>query len=77
MLSFVFEFIPDGRGTKMSQQNPDLEKQNFATLPTGKNEDVEFSEEQADDADRIALKRVEEADARAQAGATQQAQRLF
>ncbi|MFC4811330.1 YfhD family protein [Paenibacillus sp. GCM10023250] len=53
-----------------------LEKQNFGNLPIGKNEDVEFSEEQADDADRIAMKRAEDADARAQAKATQQAQRL-
>ncbi|MBO7746483.1 YfhD family protein [Paenibacillus sp. MWE-103] len=54
-----------------------LEKQNFGDLPIGKNEDVEFSEEQADDADRIAMKRAEEADARAQAKSTQQAQRLL
>nr|WP_239565812.1 YfhD family protein [Paenibacillus sacheonensis] len=54
-----------------------LEKQNFGNLPIGKNEDVEFSEEQADNADLIAMKRAEEADARAQAGASQQAQRLL
>ncbi|QHT60273.1 YfhD family protein [Paenibacillus lycopersici] len=54
-----------------------LEKQNFGNLPIGKNEDVEFSAEQADEADRIAMKRAQEADARAQANATQQAQRLL
>ncbi|WP_318653412.1 YfhD family protein [Paenibacillus rhizovicinus] len=54
-----------------------LKKQNFANLPIGKNEDVEFAEEQADEADRIAMKRAEEADARAQANASQQAQRLL
>ncbi|NBD22879.1 YfhD family protein [Paenibacillus glycinis] len=59
----------------MSDKN--LEKQNFAELPIGKNEDVEFSEEQADDADKVAMKRAEEADARAQAHASQQAQRLL
>ena len=35
----------------------DLEKQNFAELPIGKNEDVEFSEELADDADKEAKQR--------------------
>jgi YfhD-like protein len=55
----------------------DLKKQNFGNLPIGKNEDVEFSEEQADEADRVAMKRAEDADARAQAKASQQAQRLL
>ncbi|AZN40434.1 YfhD family protein [Paenibacillus albus] len=45
-------------------QNQDLEKVNFAELPTGKNEDVEFSEELADEADRVAQQRAAEADAR-------------
>ncbi|WP_219836284.1 YfhD family protein [Paenibacillus sp. R14(2021)] len=61
----------------MSNRDLDLEKQNFANLPIGKNEDVEFSEENADDADRIAMKRAEEADARVQTNAKAQAQRLL
>ncbi|SDW89239.1 YfhD family protein [Paenibacillus sp. CF384] len=48
----------------MSDQ--DLEKQNFAELPIGKNEDVEFAEELADEADKKAMQRAAEADARAQ-----------
>ncbi|REE93075.1 YfhD-like protein [Paenibacillus taihuensis] len=47
-------------------QNQDPEKVNFADLPIGKNEDVEFSEELADEADRVAQQRAAEADARAQ-----------
>ncbi|MCA0754609.1 YfhD family protein [Paenibacillus sp. N4] len=41
-----------------------MEKVNFAELPVGKNEDVEFSEELADEADRIAAERAAAADAR-------------
>ena len=41
-----------------------MEKQNFGNLPVGKNEDVEFSEELADEADRKAAQRAAEADAR-------------
>lgn len=41
-----------------------LEKQNFGNLPIGKNEDVEFSEELADEADRIAAERAAAADER-------------
>ncbi|WP_169081984.1 YfhD family protein [Paenibacillus sp. PL91] len=41
-----------------------LEKQNFGILPVGKNEDVEFSEELADEADRNAAQRAAAADAR-------------
>ncbi|RAP76736.1 YfhD family protein [Paenibacillus montanisoli] len=48
----------------MSEQ--DLTKQNFAELPIGKNEDVEFSEELADEDDKKAMQRAAEADARAQ-----------
>ncbi|MBP3966175.1 MULTISPECIES: YfhD family protein [Paenibacillus] len=48
----------------MSDQ--DLEKQNFAELPIGKNEDVEFSAELADEEDKKAMQRAAEADARAQ-----------
>ncbi|SEN08233.1 YfhD family protein [Paenibacillus sp. OV219] len=47
-------------------KDQDLEKVNFAELPIGKNEDVEFSEELADDADRVAQQRAAEADARAE-----------
>ncbi|MFD0586719.1 YfhD family protein [Paenibacillus sp. GCM10027627] len=43
-----------------------LDKINFAQLPIGKNEDVEFSEELADDADRKAQQRANEADERAE-----------
>ncbi|MBB3108967.1 hypothetical protein FHS18_001019 [Paenibacillus phyllosphaerae] len=39
---------------------------NHSNLPIGKNEDVEFSEELADEADREAMKRAEAADARAE-----------
>lgn len=42
----------------------DLEKVNFGDLPIGKNEDVEFAEEEADEADRKALQRAAEADSR-------------
>ncbi|MFX3633695.1 MAG: YfhD family protein [Candidatus Pristimantibacillus sp.] len=42
------------------------EKQNFGNLPVAKNEDVEFSEELADEADLQAAKRAAEADQRAQ-----------
>lgn len=41
-----------------------MEKVNFAELPDGKNEDVEFSEELADEADRKAAERAAAADAR-------------
>ncbi|MCU6707655.1 YfhD family protein [Paenibacillus sp. J5C_2022] len=44
----------------------DMENINFAQLPIAKNEDVEFSEEAADNADRIAQQRAEAADRRAQ-----------
>ncbi|GKU79734.1 YfhD family protein [Paenibacillus sp. L3-i20] len=50
----------------MTNDNKDLEKQNFAELPIGKNEDVEFSEELADEADRKAHQRANEADQRAE-----------
>jgi len=48
-----------------NEQN-ELEHQNFGVLPVGQNEDVEFAEELADDADNQALKRAAEADQRAQ-----------
>ncbi|MCR2803198.1 YfhD family protein [Paenibacillus soyae] len=45
-----------------------MEKVNFGDLPAddqdGKVEDVEFSEELADEADRVAMKRAAEADSR-------------
>ncbi|WP_138753321.1 YfhD family protein [Paenibacillus sinopodophylli] len=47
----------------MTEQNS-LEKENFGNLPVGQNEDVEFSEELADEADRKAAQRAAEADAR-------------
>ncbi|CAM4310654.1 YfhD family protein [Paenibacillus alkaliterrae] len=47
----------------MADKN-DLENQNFAELPIGKNEDVEFSEELADEADRKAAERAAAADRR-------------
>ncbi|WP_263575596.1 YfhD family protein [Paenibacillus vietnamensis] len=47
----------------MNEKNS-MEKVNFAELPVGKNEDVEFSEELADEADRIAAERAAAADAR-------------
>lgn len=48
----------------MADKN-DLEKQNFAELPIGQNEDIEFSEELADEADRKAQQRAKAADQRA------------
>lgn len=42
----------------------DMEKINFAQLPVAKNEDVEFSEELADEADREAARRAAAADQR-------------
>ena len=42
-----------------------LEKINFAELPIGQNEDVEFSEELADEDDRKAQQRARAADERA------------
>jgi hypothetical protein len=47
----------------MTDQN-NLEKQNFGNLPAGQNEDVEFSEELADEADRKAAQRAAAADER-------------
>ncbi|OBZ08192.1 YfhD family protein [Bacillus sp. FJAT-26390] len=47
----------------MTDQN-NLEKQNFGNQPVGKNEDVEFSEELADEADRKAAQRAAAADER-------------
>ncbi|WP_141506090.1 YfhD family protein [Paenibacillus luteus] len=44
--------------------NINLEKENFANLPVGENEDVEFSEELADEADRKAAERAAAADQR-------------
>lgn len=41
-----------------------LEKTNFAQLPVAENEDVEFSEELADEADRKAAQRAAAADER-------------
>ncbi|WP_168119316.1 YfhD family protein [Paenibacillus sp. HB172176] len=46
------------------QENKDLDKVNFAELPIGKEEDVEFSEELADEADHKAQQRAAEADKR-------------
>nr|WP_284240201.1 YfhD family protein [Paenibacillus glycanilyticus] len=43
-----------------------MEKVNFGDLPVGKNEDVEFSEELADAADKKAVERAAAADARAE-----------
>ena len=45
-----------------------LEKVNFGDLPIGQNEDVEFSEELADEADKVAQRRAAEADRRAKNG---------
>ncbi|MFC5651771.1 YfhD family protein [Paenibacillus solisilvae] len=50
----------------MSEQEIDMEKVNFGNLPIGKNEDVEFSEELADEDDKQAQQRAAEADKRAQ-----------
>ncbi|OMF34169.1 YfhD family protein [Paenibacillus sp. FSL H8-0548] len=47
----------------MTDKN-NLEKVNFANLPVGENEDVEFSEELADEADRKAAERAHAADQR-------------
>jgi hypothetical protein len=48
-----------------NQENQNnLEKTNFGNLPIGKNEDVEFSEELADEADRKAAQRAAAADER-------------
>ncbi|MGM0880663.1 MAG: YfhD family protein [Bacillota bacterium] len=47
----------------MTDKN-DFEKINFAQLPIAKNEDVEFSEELADEADRQAARRAAAADQR-------------
>lgn len=46
--------------------NEDMERVNFGNLPIGKNEDVEFSEELADEADKLAQQRAAEADKRAE-----------
>ncbi|MBD3917922.1 YfhD family protein [Paenibacillus sp. PR3] len=43
----------------------DMEKVNFGNLPIAENEDVEFSEELADEADRVAQQRAAAADQRA------------
>ncbi|OUS77540.1 YfhD family protein [Paenibacillus sp. MY03] len=45
-----------------------LEKVNFGDLPIGQNEDVEFSQELADEADIKAQKRAAEADRRVKNG---------
>ncbi|RJX38260.1 YfhD family protein [Paenibacillus pinisoli] len=50
----------------MVNEHNEPEKVNFGQLPIGKNEDVEFSEELADEADRKAQQRANEADQRAQ-----------
>ncbi|ACT00865.1 MULTISPECIES: YfhD family protein [Paenibacillus] len=51
----------------MTNENKDyMEKVNFGDLPVGKNEDVEFSQELADEADKQAAQRAAAADARAQ-----------
>jgi hypothetical protein len=47
-----------------NNNNNSLEKTNFGNLPVGKNEDVEFSEELADEADRKAAQRAAAADER-------------
>ncbi|CAM3115284.1 YfhD family protein [Paenibacillus lupini] len=47
-----------------NKQKEDMEKVNFGDLPIGKNEDVEFSEELADEADKQAASRAAAADAR-------------
>lgn len=52
--------------TEHEQEQKDPSKVNFAELPIGKEEDVEFSEELADEADRIAQQRAAEADKRAE-----------
>ncbi|SFE99949.1 YfhD-like protein [Paenibacillus catalpae] len=49
-----------------------MEKVNFGDLPVGKNEDVEFSEELADEADKQAERRAAAADSRAQNGQNEQ-----
>lgn len=43
----------------------ELEKVNFGELPIAENEDVEFSEELADEADHVAQQRAAAADKRA------------
>ncbi|RJE89864.1 YfhD family protein [Paenibacillus sp. 1011MAR3C5] len=50
----------------MTNEHNELENVNFGQLPISKNEDVEFSEELADEADRKAQQRAKEADERAQ-----------
>ncbi|MFF2481622.1 YfhD family protein [Paenibacillus sp. NPDC058071] len=47
----------------------DLEKQNFGDLPIAENEDVEFSEELADEDDRVANERAAQADKRVKGSA--------
>jgi len=51
---------------KFNADDKDLNKQNFGTLPIGGNEDVEFSEELADENDKEAQRRAEAADTRAE-----------
>ncbi|MWC27526.1 YfhD family protein [Paenibacillus sp. MMS18-CY102] len=52
---------------QQNQQNAqnEFEKVNFGNLPIGENEDVEFSEEFADEADHVAQQRAAAADQRA------------
>lgn len=57
--------MEDNKNNRKTNAN-DMENINFAQLPIAKNEDVEFSEDKADDADRIAQQRAEAADRRAQ-----------
>ncbi|GGD59197.1 YfhD family protein [Paenibacillus nasutitermitis] len=51
---------------EFNSNDKDLSKQNFATLPIGENEDVEFSETLADENDKEAQQRAQEADTRAE-----------
>ncbi|REK77424.1 YfhD family protein [Paenibacillus paeoniae] len=52
--------------TNESNEQTELDNVNFGQLPIGKNEDVEYSEELADEGDRKAQQRANEADAREQ-----------
>ncbi|MDQ6421134.1 YfhD family protein [Paenibacillus sp. LHD-117] len=49
---------------ELGEYENNMEKVNFGDLPIGKSEDVEFSEELADEADRKAQQRAAAADER-------------
>ncbi|EFM12735.1 conserved hypothetical protein [Paenibacillus curdlanolyticus YK9] len=52
------------KNQQLNEQN-EFEKVNFGNLPIAENEDVEFSEEFADEADHVAQQRAAAADKRA------------